>query len=83
MLAAMRGPRRAAHETTDFARGLLNLRGLGEPGRPTSLNGPIGPHRRWDWARSRLSDIKRIRSARAASSVTAIPPSPVVMHLFA
>jgi WS/DGAT/MGAT family acyltransferase len=26
-----------------------------------SLNGPIGPHRRWDWARGRLSDIKRIR----------------------
>jgi WS/DGAT/MGAT family acyltransferase len=27
----------------------------------SSLNGPIGPHRRWDWARARLSEIKRIR----------------------
>jgi WS/DGAT/MGAT family acyltransferase len=25
------------------------------------LNGPIGPHRRWDWGRARLSDIKQIR----------------------
>jgi diacylglycerol O-acyltransferase / wax synthase len=27
----------------------------------TSLNGPIGPHRRWTWARSRLADVKTIR----------------------
>jgi diacylglycerol O-acyltransferase len=27
------------------------------------LNGPIGPHRRWDWARTTLADVKRIRSA--------------------
>jgi diacylglycerol O-acyltransferase / wax synthase len=67
VLAALRGPRRVAHETADVARGLLNLRGLGEPGQPTSLNGPISPHRRWDWARSRLADIKLIRQTHGGT----------------
>ena len=29
---------------------------------PSSLNAPIGPHRRWAWARSRLADVKEIRA---------------------
>jgi diacylglycerol O-acyltransferase len=29
----------------------------------TSLNGPIGPHRRWVWARANLAEIKQIRRA--------------------
>jgi WS/DGAT/MGAT family acyltransferase len=29
----------------------------------TTLNGPIGPHRRWAWARSQLSDVKAVRGA--------------------
>jgi len=33
------------------------------PARGTALNGPIGPHRRWDWARSRLADVKVVRDA--------------------
>ena len=28
----------------------------------TSLNGPIGPHRRWSWANGTLADIKEIRA---------------------
>ena len=28
-----------------------------------SLNGPIGPHRRWGWARGSLADVKTVRSA--------------------
>ena len=28
-----------------------------------SLNGPIGPHRRWGWARGSLADVKSIRAA--------------------
>ena len=27
------------------------------------LNGPIGPHRRWGWARTTLADVKRVRGA--------------------
>ncbi len=29
----------------------------------TSLNGPLGPHRRWTWARGRLSDVQQVRKA--------------------
>ncbi len=29
----------------------------------TSLNGPIGPHRRWSWAEASLADVKTIRQA--------------------
>jgi WS/DGAT/MGAT family acyltransferase len=29
----------------------------------TSLNGTIGPHRRWAWARSQLADVKAVRAA--------------------
>jgi WS/DGAT/MGAT family acyltransferase len=31
--------------------------------RESSLNGPIGPHRRWAWARSQLAEVKGIRAA--------------------
>jgi WS/DGAT/MGAT family acyltransferase len=31
--------------------------------RPTSiLNGPLGPHRRWGWARASLDDVKRAKN---------------------
>jgi WS/DGAT/MGAT family acyltransferase len=39
------------------------MRGLVRRTPPSSLNGPIGPHRRWSWARSQLSDVKAIRGA--------------------
>ena len=55
-LAAVRGPRRVAKKAVDTGRGLANFRTLLAPGATSSLNGPIGPHRRWDWARARLSD---------------------------
>nr|MDQ2895793.1 wax ester/triacylglycerol synthase family O-acyltransferase [Actinomycetota bacterium] len=66
-LAAVRGPRRAAGEALVIGRGLINLRRLAEPGSATSLNGPIGPHRRWDWARGRLSEVKQIRAAHGGT----------------
>ena len=32
--------------------------------KPTSvLNGPLGPHRRWGWARASLDDVKRAKNA--------------------
>ena len=39
------------------------MTGLVAPPPSSSLNGPIGPHRRWVWARSQLSDVKHIRGA--------------------
>ncbi|HSD80506.1 MAG TPA: wax ester/triacylglycerol synthase family O-acyltransferase, partial [Solirubrobacteraceae bacterium] len=44
-------------------QGLAAYAGIARPPEATSLNGAIGPHRRWDWARARLSDVKEIRTA--------------------
>jgi diacylglycerol O-acyltransferase / wax synthase len=60
--AALRAPRQFAGQMKDTARGLLGMRGLVRRTPPSSLNGPIGPHRRWAWARSQLSDVKVVRA---------------------
>jgi WS/DGAT/MGAT family acyltransferase len=62
VLSAVRGPRQVATQAVDAARGIVNMRGLLAPNPSTTLNGPIGPHRAWDWARARLADIKEIRA---------------------
>ncbi len=67
LLSAARGPRRVARQAAGVARGLANLRPLLSPTASTSLNGPIGPHRRWDWAHARLSDVKQIRQAHGGT----------------
>ncbi len=68
VLSAVRGPRRVARQLTEVTRGLVNLRSVLSPtGAGSSLNGPIGPHRRWDWARARLADVKRIREAHGGT----------------
>jgi WS/DGAT/MGAT family acyltransferase len=56
-------PRRAAELTAATARGILTMAGLLRPPPRSSLNGPIGPHRRWNWARAELSDVKTVREA--------------------
>ncbi len=67
VLAAARGPRRVVRKAVDTTRGAANLGSLLNPNPTSSLNGPIGPHRRWDWARARLSDIKQIREAHGGT----------------
>jgi WS/DGAT/MGAT family acyltransferase len=53
----------------DLARaGAVRAFGLATVGRsaasPTSvLNGPVGPHRRWGWARAELADVKAVKDA--------------------
>jgi diacylglycerol O-acyltransferase len=46
-----------------LAEGAVFLRSLAEWSRrsATSLNGPIGPHRRWSWAEAGLDDVKTVR----------------------
>jgi diacylglycerol O-acyltransferase len=66
-LAAVRGPRRIVRDALVVGRGLVQLGSVAAPGSATALNGPIGPHRRWDWARARLSDVKRIREAHGGT----------------
>jgi diacylglycerol O-acyltransferase len=68
VLSAVRGPRRVARQVAEVTRGLANLRPLLSPtAAGSSLNGPIGPHRRWDWARARLADVKQVREAHGGT----------------
>jgi diacylglycerol O-acyltransferase len=62
-VAAARGPGRVARQLAETTRGLVNLRSLLNPRRGSSLNGPIGPHRRWSWANASLEEVKEIRAA--------------------
>jgi len=61
--ASTRIPRQALAEVIDVARGLSALAGLVRPTPLSSLNGPIGPHRRYAWAQSSVDDIKMVRKA--------------------
>ena len=63
MRSALGSPRAVLERAVETAQGLLTMSGILRPPQASSLNGPIGPHRRWDWARSRLSDVKRVRNA--------------------
>lgn len=60
---ALLAPRQLARRGQDAARGLLRMRGVIRPTPPSSLNGSVGPHRRWSWARAQLSDVKLVRGA--------------------
>lgn len=59
----VRGPRQAAELALQTAQGALAMRSLLRPAPGSSLNGSIGPHRRWDWASCELSDVKAVRGA--------------------
>ena len=61
--AWVRRPRQFAKEAWDTTRGVVGMRGLVRRTPQSSLNGTIGPHRRWSWARSQLSDVKTVRAA--------------------
>ena len=58
--AALAG-RDALVRLAGLSGGALRLAGVLRPGSPTSLNGPIGPHRRWAWASATVDDIKAVR----------------------
>ncbi len=59
---ALPAPRRLARQGQDAARGLLRMRGVIRPTASSSLNGSVGPHRRWSCARAKLSDVKTVRA---------------------
>ncbi len=63
----VRRPRRALDALREIVKGSVALSGLVKPTPPTSLNGPIGPHRRYVWTVADLADIKRIRVARGGT----------------
>jgi WS/DGAT/MGAT family acyltransferase len=59
---AVPGPGRLLQLGGEAAQGFLRLSGVPVPPPRSSLNGPLGPHRRWAWARTRLADVKRVRA---------------------
>jgi len=61
--AVTRTPRAFAGHLGEAAKGLVSMRSLLRPTPASSINGPIGPHRRWSWARTRMSDVKVVRTA--------------------
>jgi diacylglycerol O-acyltransferase len=61
--ASTRAPRQMLRSVGEVARGLRAWTGVVRLTELSSLNGPIGPHRRWDWARTTLADVKTVRKA--------------------
>jgi len=51
------------HEVLDFARGLPGTTGRLANPAASSLNGPSGPHRRWEWTQASLKEVKLVRNA--------------------
>jgi diacylglycerol O-acyltransferase len=59
---ALGSPRDTMEAALESLGGLLTMSGVLRPPPGSSLNGPIGPHRRWAWASAHLTDVKRIRA---------------------
>jgi diacylglycerol O-acyltransferase len=59
----LRAPKAVAGLAQQTVRGSLSCSRLARPTVPGSLSGPIGPHRRWAWARTSLADVKSVRTA--------------------
>jgi WS/DGAT/MGAT family acyltransferase len=54
-------PRQALGQAREVVKGLTAMTGLVRRTPLSSLNGPLGPHRRYAWASTMVSDIKAIR----------------------
>ena len=59
--ASTRVVRQGAAYAKDVASGVVAMAGLVRATPVSSLNGPIGPHRRYGWASTSVDDIKKIR----------------------
>ena len=61
--ASLRGPRRMVADVSEVLRGAAALGQRLRPNAPLSIEGTIGPNRRWTWARTSLADVKTVRAA--------------------
>jgi WS/DGAT/MGAT family acyltransferase len=59
----VRAPRTFVGEVAATAKGMTSMAGVAVPKAASSLNGAIGPHRRYSWARGRVSEVKTVRGA--------------------
>ncbi len=61
--ASTRRPRALLCEVRDRAAGFRSLAERLVPGPTLSIEGRIGPHRRWSWAQGTLDDVQLVRKA--------------------
>jgi WS/DGAT/MGAT family acyltransferase len=61
--SALIAPRESLRSLAEIARATAAAWPSMRPVAASSLTGPIGPHRRWSWASTRLSDVKEVRAA--------------------
>lgn len=59
--ARTRVPRQALGHLLEIGKGLTSMAGIVRPTPLSSLNGPLGPHRRYAWAQTTVDEVKRIR----------------------
>jgi diacylglycerol O-acyltransferase / wax synthase len=59
--AALRAPGRVVGELKEIGEGAFSARRVALPNTALSIEGPIGPHRRWAWARSSIDEVKVVR----------------------
>ena len=59
--ATTRVPRQAASQLGEVARGIRSMAKLASPTPASTLNGPVGPHRRYEWASATVDDVKAVR----------------------
>jgi WS/DGAT/MGAT family acyltransferase len=65
--AQTRWLRQAVAYVGEVASGVFALSGLVRPTPLSSLNGPLGPHRRYAWATTTVSDIRAVRKEHGGS----------------
>jgi WS/DGAT/MGAT family acyltransferase len=65
--ASTRVPREAAAQLAEVAKGARSMLGVARPTPQSSLNGPIGPHRRYAWASTSVAEIKAVRRAHGGT----------------
>jgi len=56
-------PREAARKLAVVVRGASSYRRIIRPTPLSSLNGPIGPHRRYAWASTTVKDVRAVRNS--------------------
>ncbi len=59
--ASTRGVRQLLSHAREVGQGVVAMAGLVRQPPVSSLNGPIGPHRRYAWASTTVEDIKLVR----------------------
>ena len=63
MRASLRAPKQALAEVADVVKAVSSASGVVRATPESTLNGPIGPHRRYAWATSTVDEVKQVRKA--------------------